>query len=216
MDSQQPELSVDFAIKSYRYLRLAILALVCAAIAAVLAEERVIGQGCWLRSFSAYYYTPAHSIFVGALVAIGVCLIAIKGTDEREDVCLNVAGILAPIVAFVPTNRPTDACASLLLVPSDFSSPETRPFIANSVLAYAVVGVLVVGIAYVIADRDSVRDAVKALGKAENFRSIGWAGLVVSAALTIGLIGWYVFGREQFLENAHDYTAIAMFVAIAV
>lgn len=58
---------------------------------------------CWGESISGYYYTPSRNVFVGALVVIGVSLIAIKGSTDREDVLLNLAGVLAPIVAFVPT-----------------------------------------------------------------------------------------------------------------
>ena len=37
-------------------------------------------------------------------MAIGFCLIVIKGSTAWEDTCLNVAGMLAPVVAVVPTS----------------------------------------------------------------------------------------------------------------
>ena len=81
---------VPYAVKTYRYLRLAIVVVVLAAVASVLIERS--HTDCWQASISAYYYTPVHAMFVGALVAIGVCLIAVKGSEEWEDMLLNVAG----------------------------------------------------------------------------------------------------------------------------
>lgn len=61
-----------------------------------------------LTSISAYYYTPAHAIFVAVLIAIGAAMIVIKGTRGLEDILLNIAGMLAMIVALVPTSRGKD------------------------------------------------------------------------------------------------------------
>ncbi len=147
MDAQ-PQIAAEYAIKSYRYLRLTIVVMVLSVIISVLLER--LDGTCTLPSFSAYYYTPVHAVFIGALVAVGACLIAIKGTREWEDMSLNVAGMLAPIVAFVPTNRPDegDACGSPLMVVEDFDG---SPFVANNVTALVVSGVVVVGVAYAIA-----------------------------------------------------------------
>ena len=54
-------------------------------------------------SISAYYYTPVRAIFVGAMLAVALALIAYKGKRPGEDICLNFAGMLAPIVAVAPT-----------------------------------------------------------------------------------------------------------------
>jgi len=37
------------------------------------------------------------------IAAIGVCMIALKGSTEWEDILLNLGGMLAPVVAFVAT-----------------------------------------------------------------------------------------------------------------
>ena len=57
----------SYAVKTYRYLRLAIVVVVAALMAAVLIE-RLHAAGCWQGSISAYYYTPVHSMFIGALL----------------------------------------------------------------------------------------------------------------------------------------------------
>jgi len=165
-----------------------------------------------LPSFSAAFYTPVHAVFIGALVAVGACLIAIKGTREWEDMCLNVAGMLAPIVAFVPTNRPDegDACGSPLMVVEGFDG---SPFVANNVTALVVSGVLVVGVAYAIA----LFAARKRVGEvARSIDAPVKVGLAIAVGILVGLFVWYRTSRTTFLENAHDYTAIAMIVMIGV
>ena len=135
---------VPFAVKSYRYLRLAIVVLVLSLMASVLIERFQVS--CWQESISAYYYTPVHAIFVGALVAIGVSLIAIKGSTDVEDMLLNVAGVLAPIVAFVPTSTPSPNCSS-----TAFAGVDAKAYIDNNVLAFAIGGGIAIAIAYVVA-----------------------------------------------------------------
>ena len=79
--SDPAELS-GYAVRSYRYLRMAIVVVLLALICSVALERAHASR--WEESISAYYYTPVHSLFVGALVALGVCLIAIRGsTDAR-------------------------------------------------------------------------------------------------------------------------------------
>ena len=96
----------EYVISSYRYLRLSIVVLVATLGMALLIETSK--ASCMQGSISAYYYTPVHAVFVGALVAMGVVMVALKGRDPIEDLCFNLAGVLAPVVAFVPTARPID------------------------------------------------------------------------------------------------------------
>ena len=57
---------------------------------------------CWQGSISAYYYTAARNVFVATLCCLGIMLIVYKGSNDTEDVLLNLAGTLAFFVAFVP------------------------------------------------------------------------------------------------------------------
>lgn len=193
---------VPFAVKSYRYLRLAIVVVVLSLLASVLIER--FQASCWQGSISAYYYTPVHAMFVGALVALGVCLIAIKGSTDVEDMLLNVAGVLAPIVAFVPTSTPSRNCASTAFVGGD-----AEAFIDNNVLAFAIGGGLAIGVAYV---------AARVTGKASVRRvdRPSVIGLVIGVALLVAGLVWYAFFRESFLERAHGGAAIAMFAIVGV
>ena len=76
------------------------------AVAVVHEVLRVVDGNCWQTSLSGYYHTPVQNLLVGALVAIGVCLVALKGNTDAEDVLLNSAGICAPFVALVPLPDP--------------------------------------------------------------------------------------------------------------
>ncbi|MFF4260406.1 hypothetical protein ACFY1L_55740 [Streptomyces sp. NPDC001663] len=72
-------------VKTTRYLRLWMVALLIGLAAAILyehAKSHLMGPGsghCWQHSISAYYYTPVQLFLVDALVAIGISLIALKG-----------------------------------------------------------------------------------------------------------------------------------------
>jgi hypothetical protein len=106
----QPQGS-DTIAKSYRYLRLAMVGLLLCLAAAVVYQSWI--QRGLLVSVSAYYYTPAQAIFVGGLIGLGACMIALKGTPPVEDVLLNLGGVFAAVVAIVPTARDADYRAAV-------------------------------------------------------------------------------------------------------
>lgn len=70
--------------------------------------------GPWIeRSISAYFHTGVREIFVGALGAIGVFLLAYRGLQRIDDVASNLAGFLALVVAALPTyERPLEPNAT--------------------------------------------------------------------------------------------------------
>ncbi len=192
----------SFAVKSYRYLRLSIVVVVLSLMASVLIERSHVS--CWQESISAYFYTPVHAMFVGALVVIGVSLIAIKGSTDVEDVLLNLAGVLAPIVAFVPTSPPSRSCSSIEVVAGD-----AKPYIDNNILAFAIGGAAAMVVALVVAKvmrKPTIRD----VDRRSRFGLA--AGVVI---LVVGLI-WYFGYRQSFLDRAHGGAAIAMFFVVGV
>ncbi|MDZ4802796.1 MAG: hypothetical protein SGI92_31935 [Bryobacteraceae bacterium] len=90
---------------TFRILRCAIVGASLVMAGALIMEAiRVDIRG----SISAYFYSPARSIFVGGLMAIGVCLIALQARTVPEETFLNLAGLLAFVVALVPIQP--DAC----------------------------------------------------------------------------------------------------------
>ncbi len=60
-------------------------------------------------SISSYYYTNFREIFTGILCAVSLFLICYKGTRNRiiwrnDSLLTNIAGIMALLIAFFPTN----------------------------------------------------------------------------------------------------------------
>jgi hypothetical protein len=85
--------------QTYRYLRLITplpaVWLLLAIVAVALAQQR------FLDSISDYYGGPLRDVFVGALMASGIGMIAYKGRSKLEDYALNFAGANAFFVALV-------------------------------------------------------------------------------------------------------------------
>lgn len=192
---------VSFAVATYRYLRLAIVVVLVALLASVVFER--FQTDCWQGSLSAYYYTPVQPIFVGALIAIGVSFVAIKGSTEIEDLLLNVAGVVAPIVAVVPT-APSEAiqrCASAAI-----QQPDQVAFIDNNVVALIVAGGAAVVIGWIAARR--------AVGDAPGIDRSSLLGIGFAVVFMAIGVGWYTIGRESFLERAHGAAAVVFFLAL--
>ena len=184
----------ESTVKTYLYLRVSLVAL-AVFLGASLVIELAFGDTEWQGSISAYYYTPVRSVFVGTLVAIGVCLIAIKGRDRpREDLMLNLAGMCALVVALVPTPLEDANCGGATrCVPAAYV-----PGVVNNVEALLVVGALGLLFAARTVRRDSnERGDLVALG--------------LAAAGLVGFALWFALGRDSFLNYAHYGTAVPMF-----
>jgi hypothetical protein len=185
------------AVKTYNYLRIALAALVLLLFASVAIEWASAG-GCLQPSISAYYFTPARSVFVGVLVTMGVCLVALKGSTDGEDALMNLAGMLAPGVAFVPT-RPSGRCGS------PASATGVADAVANNMPALFLTGVVVGVVAVVVARRESGGVPLSTPDR------LGlWLTVVV---LGSGMV-WFVVAPEAFREHGHAAAAIPMFLAI--
>lgn len=73
------------------------------ALAILLAR---LSAACLESTISDCYFTTAHPDFIGAICALGTCVIVYQGSSATEDALLNFAGFLAFVVALVPTPRP--------------------------------------------------------------------------------------------------------------
>lgn len=192
-----------YPIKTYRYLRMAMVAMIVLLGAAVVIEWSKTDPHCLQTSISAYYYTPVRAIFVGALITIGVCMVVLKGNTETEDILLNVAGILAPGVALVPTPG-QGHCHSVPVVLGDATANVT-----NNMLALFVVGVPCLLLTAFFIVRDRIRDPA------------GWTpvyvlGLSVAVLIFGGGLAWFLIDRTGFIGHAHYAAAIVMFACIVV
>ena len=66
------------------------------------------GEFYTLTSISAYFYALGYFryLFIGVLVVIGILLILYKGYSDHENNALNIAGVMAWIIALFPTRPP--------------------------------------------------------------------------------------------------------------
>lgn len=204
-----PDSPNDYVKTSYRALRLSIVVLVL-TLGASLIIEIVRTDWCLQGSISSYYYTPVHSVFVGALIALGVVMIALKGRDAVEDTLFNIAGVLAPIVALVPTSRPVASAGGrgLCGAADHHLDVPTGALVVNNVPSLAIAAALALVITYVVARRERRITTRPSLPQATQ------VGLLVCAALLAAGLIWYFGWNANFHRYAHGGTAVAMFVFI--
>lgn len=190
----------DPARLTYRYLRVAIVAVVLVlfvslALQIVADHGRLAsGEEWWHASISAYFYSPVQSIFVSSLVGIGTCLVAIKGRRGAEEVLLNFAGMLALLVALVPTPLAADMCTA---EPYCVDVPER---IANNVGTLLLVG----GLVLALATWPRRRDLLTAHGLDLWLTWLAWAATGV----------WLLASPETFRSVAHYLAAVLLFACL--
>jgi hypothetical protein len=117
-------------------------------------------------SMSAYYYSPMRNVFVGVLVATGALLYLYKGFSSAENLTLNLAGLLAVGVAWLPTA----------------AEGTERNAVGFAHLACAVVFFLCIGYVSVFRAGDTlslIKDPTKAKRLQRLYRVLG-AGMVAS------------------------------------
>lgn len=190
---------------TYRYLRMSLVAVLVMLFAAVLRQT--LTDHAWQPSISDYYWTPARNVFVGALVALGAGMIVLKPDSELEDVALNIAGILAPLVAFVPTPEP-GTCDPL--PGGGFSSPssDTVAGIGNNVVALFVAGLaglLLLALSRFVPEKVRFPELT---AQAKLGRRIGF--LAVAAIFGYAVV-WYLRDHEAFQCQAHLRAAFTLF-----
>lgn len=202
---------VDATVKSYRYLRIGIVGAVVLLAVSIGLERRLVD--CWQESISAYYYTPVRAIFVGSLMAIGLSLVVVKGRTELEDTLLNIAGMLAPVVAVVPTTA-VGLCWSVEPDPRpigrDAFSTVFEAAIRNNMGALLIIAALGLAVAAVLgrATSGSTRAAVRQLEPSKRRGLVAVVVVVVTA--TAALLWW-----PGFSTAAHDIAAVTMFGLLA-
>lgn len=202
----------DFAIKTYRYLRIGMVGVVVLLMVAVVIERLEVD--CWQTSISGYYYTPVRAIFVGGLMAIGASLLAIKGRRGWEDISLNVAGMLAPVVAVIPTSD-AGGCWSIEPSPLPKVDGELAGWVVanidNNVRALFIAGIIGLVVGAIIAGL-AKRDVLGAARAGSRDMRIGLVVTLVVLLVGLGLHLWW----DGFNTRAHGFAAVLMFVALAI
>ena len=188
-------------LSTYRHLRLAMALLLGLLLTAVLLRAFTApGEGiCFEGSISAYYYTSARAVFVGALCALGTCLIVYRGNTDTEDIALNASGALAFVVAFVPTGAPMGAMCSA----SDVPAPaELEAATNNTMAAYMAVALLALAVALALLIRS------KRLANAPKVALLVFTLVLVGGALA------FVLWPAGFRAHAHLVAAVGTFFGI--
>jgi hypothetical protein len=193
-------------IKTYRYLRIGMIgAVVLLAVSIVIERSKV---NCWQTSISAYYYTPVRAIFVGTMIAVGLVLIVYKGRSTWEDVWLNFAGMLAPVVAVAPT---TDVGRCWSVAPNPL--PVQNGGLANWVVTnidnnfHALLIAGGIGLCIALITAISVKGPRAPLDKRVRGTSLSLA----FTALMLLLGWWLIQNWGDFYTRAHGFAAVLMF-----
>ncbi|WP_380128813.1 hypothetical protein [Dactylosporangium cerinum] len=204
--------------RSYRYVRIAMVALLVGLGVSVIYQT---AQQGWhlLSSVSAYYYTPAQSIFVGSLIGLGACMIALRGTTDPEDVLLNIGGMFAAVVAIVPTGRDNDFRTAVRLcgvatdkLPDGVDCLSVRALeaaaranVENNMFALLVLGGLGILATVVIVARER--------RPGRHGRST-WIGIAVAVLVYASALGSFVAAEDRFIDTAHYVAALGLFACI--
>jgi hypothetical protein len=199
--------SAQDVLKSYRYLRIGIIGAV--VLLGVSIEIEHLKTHCWQSSISSYYYTPVRAVFVGALFAVGLSLIVYTGRTAWEDLCLNFAGMFAPVVAVAPTldfGKCWSAAPNPLPIVNGKVSDWVVENIHNNITSLLIIG----GLGLLVATAIAIGTARSPWGPFK--LGVGtWLPLLVTAAAL--LIGWWASRHwGSFNTRAHGYAALAFFV----
>ena len=210
----------DRVVATHMMIRIALTGVSLAIVVSVLVQRG--RDDCWLTSISAYWYTDARTIFTGGLIAISICLIAYSGGTWTENLLLNLAGVLAPIVAVAPTQLGNDLDEACLgnRAPGAYDSDAT----INGLTVYFVV--LAVGAIFTIAASRALRQSLLGRRKQSADEVAGKApltkaqlrasrfGRVTAALIAAVLILWWALD-DEFAQHAHFPSAATMFVFLA-
>lgn len=201
------------AVKTYRYLRIAMVGAVVLLGVSIAVERSNVD--CWQTSVSAYYYTPVRAIFVGMLLAIGLCLIIIKGSTTWEDATLNAAGMLAPVVAVVPTTDVGECWSQSpgrLPVGDDGNlAAWVTANIDNNITALLITGIAGLIVAAAIAS--VATSNVKAVAEVGDVgMRLGLLAAMVFLLTGAALFIWW----DDFDTRAHGFAAVLMFLFLAL
>ncbi|GAB2452790.1 hypothetical protein GCM10027029_12040 [Conyzicola lurida] len=187
--------------RTYRNLRIGIAGTVVLIVVSVGVTAASTGL---LPSISAYYYTPARNVFVGALIAAAVAILAISGRGVQRAL-LDAAGLFAPLIALVPAPVREGTIPGYDLACDAGEScvpPSVIPDIDVGVATYLIAGAAAVVVSIALFARDG--------SLPRRILSIAVA-VVVFAAVLVAWLG----AREAFIGSAHFVAAALFFGLVA-
>jgi hypothetical protein len=165
-----------------------------------------------------------HSIFVAALAVIGVALFSIRGGTRSEEILLNMAAFLAPVVAFVPTGWSSSDCPSNLTPISKTAVDRLlsgdrffAKFSSNNLVALVIGSLLGLALAVALTLIRSDRSGNGAWRKEkENLLTPLLVPAVGSALIVAAGLIWHRYWPASFNTHAHSYAAILMFILVGI
>lgn len=187
--------------RTYRYVR---LGLVGAAVMLGIAVVQVFVTVGPVPSISALFYTPARSVFVGAMFAIAFALIALSG-HSWEQVLLDIAALFVPVMAIVPTTIAAGeidgfdpGCADRCVPAADL------PGVALGVTTFVVMAVLAIATAAILGIVQRTINGVHALA------------LAVTAVIVAAGEWWALADPTGFARYAHLVAAVCFFALLGL
>ena len=190
--------------RTYRNLRVGIAGTVVLIGVSVVVTTARVGV---LPSISAYYYTPARNVFVGALVAAAIAMLALSGRGIQRAL-LDAAALFAPLVALVPTPIRSGSIPGFENACGDAATCVPAAAVAEldtGVATYLIVGALTVVVAVA---------ATLVVGGGSFWLSLPSFAIAGAVLVLVGLA--WLFFRDAFVANAHVVAAVAFFGLIAV
>ena len=198
MNDQKP---TPITLAIYRDVRVGMVIVTLMVFVAIVIEQ--LSATCWQFALSAYYYTSAHSILIAALLALGALFIMYKGSNDTEDVLLNLAGVSALMIAMVPQGplKPEERCGHHDL-PTEFE-PAIQPNV------WTVVVALIVGWSAmaVLHRRNHTRHKRSPLGTV--------ALLIFWVIMALGFIA-LVFFPNRFYAQIHGISGVLMLLSFII
>lgn len=193
MSTTTPDAERRAVRSTYRSLRLGVVVLLLLLVTAVATEAA--RAGCWLDSLSAYYWTGAHDVVVGALCGLGALLVVYAGVDDVEDALLDLAGFCAFVVALTPTEVGA-GCPGTVVAP-----PTVPSDVGTGLTALLVAALVAFGVRSAVALRAGLApDAAVARGA---------GALVVVAVAAV-----HVTAPDLVVAAGHDAAAVLLFVCV--
>lgn len=185
--------------RTYRYVRIALAA---APIALLISVALAVPDTGLLPTVSHYIHTPARIVFSAALIAASVCLLVLSGRGPQR-VLLDVAALLAPLVAILPTPIAAGEVAGVEVSCAGSCVPDAAlADVDNALVSYLVMAGLAVVVGIVLRVRSGVAG--------------GTATTLVVAVLLLAAVALaFALARPALLAAGHVVSAVAFFVVMA-
>jgi hypothetical protein len=190
-----------------RYVRsFLIMRVLVGALGIALPFALVLIDGLWFdgdrfprTSLSAYYYSGVRDLFVGAMCATGVFLLAYKVAEVNLDNTLSgVAGLASLLVGLFATGRPS---ATVALTPLQHRLGESQVSTVHYLAAATFIVALGV-MSYFFGKREGARPARPNTRRSPRFwRNFHWAcaGVIAAALAWIGVTEIFHVGPARSL-----------------